>query len=35
MKELGVELVYVQGFESFLASHSSLVDVVEIEPLSF
>lgn len=35
MKELGVGLVYVQGFENFLASHSSLVDVVEIEPQSF
>ena len=35
MNELGVGLVYFQGFESFLASHSSLIDVVEIEPQTF
>jgi uncharacterized protein (UPF0276 family) len=32
MDELGVGLVYFKGFERFLASHSSLIDVVEIEP---
>ena len=35
MNELGVGLVYFQGFERFLASHSSLIDVVEIEPQTF
>jgi hypothetical protein len=35
MNELGVGLVYFQGFENFLASHSSLIDVVEIEPQTF
>lgn len=33
--ELGVGLVYFKGFERFLASHSSLIDVVEIEPQTF
>jgi uncharacterized protein (UPF0276 family) len=32
MDELGVGLVYFRGFENFLASHSSLIDVVEMEP---
>ncbi|MDR3695522.1 DUF692 family multinuclear iron-containing protein [Mucilaginibacter sp.] len=35
MNELGIGLVYFQGFENFLASHSSLIDVVEIEPQTF
>ncbi len=35
MNELGVGIVYFQGFERFLASHSSLIDVVEIEPQTF
>jgi len=35
MNELGVGLVYFRGFEGFLASHSSLIDVVEIEPQTF
>jgi len=35
MKELGVGLVYFQGFEKFLVSHSSLIDVLEIEPQTF
>jgi len=35
MNELGVGVVYFRGFEGFLASHSSLIDVVEIEPQTF
>ena len=35
LKELGVGLVYFQGFENFLASHAALIDVVEIEPQTF
>jgi uncharacterized protein (UPF0276 family) len=35
MNELGVGLVYFQGLEDFLALHSSLIDVVEIEPQTF
>ena len=35
LKELGVGLIYFQGFENFLASHLSLIDVVEIEPQTF
>ena len=35
LNELGVGLVYFQGFENFLASHASLIDVVEIEPQTF
>jgi uncharacterized protein (UPF0276 family) len=35
LDELGVGLIYFQGFEDFLALHSSLIDVVEIEPQTF
>ncbi len=35
LNELGVGLVYFQGFERFLESHSSLIDIVEIEPQTF
>ena len=35
LDELGVGLIYFQGFEDFLALHSSLIDVVEIEPQTY